>query len=159
MVFYFFHVLFSYDRLAPFLISIQYQSCDHYGAYYPVWIQFTNINPIHKRGPLQKNYCLSTYEWPTHIFAEMPKSAIFVSLACVYTLTSQLPIAWLPINLRSRSRAGSNNTNLLVPSGQFGTRLQGGKVPVTQRWWWSSGIDLGIQEENLKMGKDKYVYI
>lgn len=32
--------------------------------------------------------------------------------------------------------AGSNNTNLLVPSGQFGTRLQGGKDPTGsgRRW-------------------------
>ena len=30
------------------------------------------------------------------------------------------------VNL-AQNFVGSNNTNLLVPSGQFGTRLQGGK--------------------------------
>ena len=29
---------------------------------------------------------------------------------------------------------GSNNINLLFPSGQFGTRLQGGKDAASARW-------------------------
>ena len=124
------------------------------------------MDPIHNWATPKK--LLPIHVWPTHIFAEIPRCD-FGCGACVKKLTSQLPLVQLssPRGLGHLRRhqpisaisAGSNNTNLLVPSGQFGTRLQGGKVPVTQRWWWSSGIDLGIQEENLKMGKDKYICI
>ena len=97
MVCYFFQFLFSYDRLAPFLTSIQYQSRDHYVANnYPVWIQFTNINPIHKWATPKKS--LPIHLWMTsHISAKIPKSAIFLSLACV--LYTHVPAAhqWLPL--------------------------------------------------------------
>lgn len=141
MVFYFFHFLFPVidyphswypSNINPAIIMglviVPYESNSQ------ISIQFTN-------GQLQKIIAYPPMNDKPYIRQNSQKCD-FGCGACVKKLTSQLPLVQLssPRGLGRLRRhqpisaisAGSNNTNLLVPSGQFGTRLQGGKVPVTQ---------------------------
>ena len=51
---------------------------------------------------------------------------------CTVWPTTPLPLPFPPS--RPQDFVGSNNINLLFPSGQFGTRLQGGKDAASARW-------------------------
>jgi hypothetical protein len=59
------------------------------------------------------------------------------------SMISQLPLVHGPPAPTPQDFVGSNNINLLFPSGQFGTRLQGGKDAASPRQGMRAGQQCG----------------